>query len=100
MDIQGISDRLELGELPARHVRAVDGGDRALLDTVFTADAIAPYARRPAQPGSGAGAVLAHARLSGPAGTGQSVSAAVSMVSPHGSGSSIGRPRATSVSCS
>lgn len=43
VDVQEIADRLELGELLARYVRAVDGGDWALLDSVFTADAVIDF---------------------------------------------------------
>jgi SnoaL-like domain len=39
VDVQEIADRLEIGELLARYVRAVDGGEWALLDSVFTEDA-------------------------------------------------------------
>jgi hypothetical protein len=43
VDAQEIADRLELGELLARYIRAVDGGDWALLDSVFTADAVIDF---------------------------------------------------------
>jgi hypothetical protein len=43
MDVQEIADRLALGELLARYVRAVDGGDWPLLDSVFVPDAIIDF---------------------------------------------------------
>lgn len=43
MNSQEIADRLEIGELLARYVLAVDGGDWDLLDTVFTPDATIDY---------------------------------------------------------
>lgn len=43
MDVQELSDRLEIGELLARYALAVDHGDWDLLDTVFTPDALIDF---------------------------------------------------------
>ena len=43
MDLQEISDRLELGMLLDRYAGAIDRVDMALLDTVFTPDAQVDY---------------------------------------------------------
>lgn len=43
MDLQEISDRLELGQLMVRYVDAIDRKDWVALDGVFTADAHLDY---------------------------------------------------------
>ncbi|MEV8634551.1 nuclear transport factor 2 family protein [Streptosporangium sp. NPDC051023] len=40
---QEIADRLEIGDLLAKYAYAIDNGDWARLDLVFTADAIIDY---------------------------------------------------------
>lgn len=44
MDLQQISDRLEIQEVLIRYTRAIDTGDWDRLDTVFTPDAAIDYA--------------------------------------------------------
>lgn len=43
MDVQQISDRLEIEEVLIRYTRAIDTGDWDALDTVFTPDAAIDY---------------------------------------------------------
>ena len=43
MDLQEISDRLEIEDLLIRYTRAIDTGEWDLLDTVFTPDAEIDY---------------------------------------------------------
>ncbi len=43
MDLQEISDRLEITDVITRYTRAIDTGDWDKLDTVFTADAAIDY---------------------------------------------------------
>ena len=43
MDLQQISDRLEITDVLTRYTRAIDTGDWDKLDTVFTADAAIDY---------------------------------------------------------
>ena len=43
MDVQEISDRLEIESLLVRYTRAIDSGDWDRLDTVFTPDAAIDY---------------------------------------------------------
>ena len=43
MDLQQISDRLEITDVLIRYTRAIDTGDWDKLDTVFTADAAIDY---------------------------------------------------------
>ncbi|WP_332644941.1 nuclear transport factor 2 family protein [Aeromicrobium sp.] len=43
MDIQEISDRLEIADVLTRYTRAIDTGDWDKLDTVFTPDAEIDY---------------------------------------------------------
>ena len=43
MDLQQISDRLEITDVITRYTRAIDTGDWDKLDTVFTADAAIDY---------------------------------------------------------
>ncbi|WP_370250609.1 nuclear transport factor 2 family protein [Nocardioides sp.] len=43
MDLQEISDRLEIADVITRYTRAIDAGDWDRLDTVFTADAHIDY---------------------------------------------------------
>ncbi|MCW2844841.1 MAG: hypothetical protein JWN22_2757 [Nocardioides sp.] len=43
MDLQQMSDRLEIQEVLIRYTRAIDTGDWDRLDTVFTADAAIDY---------------------------------------------------------
>ena len=43
MDIEEISDRLEIEQLMVRYVDAIDSKDWDLLDTVFTKDAFLDY---------------------------------------------------------
>lgn len=43
MDLQEISDRLELADVLTRYTRAIDTGDWDRLDTVFTPDAAIDY---------------------------------------------------------
>ncbi|MGA8847324.1 MAG: nuclear transport factor 2 family protein [Nocardioides sp.] len=43
MDLQEISDRIELADVVTRYARAIDLGEWDLLDTVFTADAAIDY---------------------------------------------------------
>ena len=43
MDLQEISDRLEITDVLIRYTRAIDTGDFDQLDTVFTADAEIDY---------------------------------------------------------
>ncbi|MDP3969863.1 MAG: nuclear transport factor 2 family protein [Nocardioides sp.] len=43
MDLQQISDRLEIEDVLARYTRAIDTGEWDGLDTVFTADAAIDY---------------------------------------------------------
>lgn len=43
MDLQEISDRLEIADVLTRYTRAIDTGDWDRLDTVFTADADIDY---------------------------------------------------------
>jgi hypothetical protein len=43
MDVQQISDRLEIEDVLIRYTRAIDTGDWDRLDTVFTADAAIDY---------------------------------------------------------
>lgn len=43
VDLQEISDRLEIADVLIRYTRAIDTGDWDKLDTVFTADAAIDY---------------------------------------------------------
>ena len=43
MDLQEISDRLEIADVVTRYTRAIDTGDWDKLDTVFTPDADIDY---------------------------------------------------------
>ena len=43
MDLQQISDRLEITDVLIRYTRAIDSGDWDKLDTVFTPDAAIDY---------------------------------------------------------
>lgn len=43
MDLQQISDRLEIADVLVRYTRAIDTGDWDRLDTVFTPDAVIDY---------------------------------------------------------
>ena len=43
MDLQEISDRLEIADVLTRYTRAIDTGDWDKLDTVFTPDAEIDY---------------------------------------------------------
>ena len=43
MDLQQISDRLEITDVITRYTRGIDTGEWDLLDTVFTADATIDY---------------------------------------------------------
>ena len=43
MDLQQISDRLEIEDVLIRYTRAIDTGDWDRLDTVFTPDAAIDY---------------------------------------------------------
>ncbi|WP_300644585.1 nuclear transport factor 2 family protein [Nocardioides sp.] len=43
MDLQEISDRLEIADVVTRYTRAIDTGDWDRLDTVFTPDADIDY---------------------------------------------------------
>ena len=43
MDLQEISDRLEIGDVLTRYTRAIDSGEWDTLDTVFTPDAEIDY---------------------------------------------------------
>lgn len=43
MDLQEISDRLEIADVITRYTRAIDTGDWDRLDTVFTSDAAIDY---------------------------------------------------------
>ncbi len=43
MDLQRISDRLEIEDVLIRYTRAIDTGDWDALDTVYTADAAIDY---------------------------------------------------------
>ena len=43
MDLQEISDRLEIADVLTRYTRAIDTGDWDRLDTVFTPDAAIDY---------------------------------------------------------
>ena len=43
MDLQEISDRLEIADVITRYTRAIDTGDWDKLDTVFTPDADIDY---------------------------------------------------------
>ena len=43
MDLQEISDRLEIADVVTRYTRAIDTGDWNRLDTVFTPDADIDY---------------------------------------------------------
>ena len=43
MDVQAVSDKIEIGELLARYARAVDTKDWELWKTVFTSDAHLDY---------------------------------------------------------
>ncbi len=43
MDLQEISDRLDIADVLTRYTRAIDSGDWDVLDTVFTADAAIDY---------------------------------------------------------
>ena len=43
MDLQQISDRLEIEDVLIRYTRAIDTGDWGRLDTVFTPDAAIDY---------------------------------------------------------
>jgi hypothetical protein len=43
MDLEQISDRLEIGDLLTRYTRAVDSGDLDRLDDVFASDARIDY---------------------------------------------------------
>ena len=43
MDLQQISDRLEIEEVLIRYTRAIDTGEWDALDTVFTPDAAIDY---------------------------------------------------------
>ncbi len=43
MDLQEISDRIEISDVLTRYTRAIDTGDWDKLDTVFTADAAIDY---------------------------------------------------------
>ena len=43
MDLQEISDRMEIADVLTRYTRAIDTGDWDKLDTVFTSDAAIDY---------------------------------------------------------
>ena len=43
MDLQQISDRLEIEDVLTRYTRAIDSGEWDVLDSVFTADAAIDY---------------------------------------------------------
>ncbi len=43
MDLQEISDRIEIGDVLTRYTRAIDSHEWDRLDTVFTADARIDY---------------------------------------------------------
>jgi hypothetical protein len=43
VDLQEISDRIEIGDVLTRYTRAIDSGDWDRLDTVFTPDAQIDY---------------------------------------------------------
>ena len=43
MDLQEISDRMEIADVLTRYTRAIDTGDWDTLDTVFTPDAAIDY---------------------------------------------------------
>ncbi len=43
MDLQEISDRIEIADVLTRYTRAIDTGDWDTLDTVFTPDAAIDY---------------------------------------------------------
>ena len=55
MDIAEISDRLEIEQLMALYVEAIDSKDWDLLDNVFTADAHLDYESSGGPEGKGEG---------------------------------------------